>query len=122
MALVSGPCAVDAQSPPAPVRVHPNYAIPVPPGPADTGGPALRLAVAAAGASHDYAISLSPARQRALTTTLDYRMSPNGPVGSIGFPAGDGAPYVDRAFLNPAASMGFVRPEVVVGGRISYRF
>ncbi len=121
--LSAGPCGAFAQAPPAAVRAPvPNYAVPVPRGAVDTGRPILRLGVAANGAARDYVVILSPASQSALTTTLDYRMVPNGPIGSIGFPSSDDTPYVDRVYLNPAASMGFVRPEVVVGARINYRF
>ena len=116
--VATGPCLAAAVASAAP----PTYVVPPPPGPVETGRPALRLGLAANGAARDYIVILSTASQNALTTTLDYRIVPNGPVGSIGFPPGDDRPYVDRAFLNPAASMGFVRPEVVVGARVNYRF
>ena len=29
---------------------------------------------------------------------------------------------MDRTYLNPAEAMGFARPEVVAGFRLSYRF
>ena len=120
LALVAGPGAVVAQS--AARAALPNAALVMPSGPADSGRPVLRLAVVAQGAARDYAISLSPARRGGITTTLDYRMTPNGPIGSIGFPSGDDTPYVDRAYLNPAETMGYVRPEVVVGAKVAYRF
>ena len=123
-ALAAGPIVVAiGQAPVAVARVAvPDYAVPVPRGPVDTRWLALRVGVAASAMPRDYVVVLSTAGQSALTTTVGYRMVPNGPIGSIGFQPTDDTPYVDRVYLNPAASMGFVRPEVVVGARINYRF
>ena len=119
----AGPAVVVPTLPSAAARAGaPSYVVPPPPGTVETGRPAVRLGVAASAMPRDYVVVLSTAGQSPLTTTIGYRMVPNGPIGSFGFQPTDDTPYVDRVYLNPAASMGFVRPEVVVGARINYRF
>ena len=84
--------------------------------------PLIRLAVSATAGSRDYTVTVSQRDQPGLTTTFGYRIAPGGAVGSFGLQPDEAVHYVDRAFLNAAAGMAMLPPEVVVGARVAYRF
>jgi hypothetical protein len=117
-----GRSAAQTATPAGSVGGHQDLAHAAAQGVAWSGRPMVRLSVQTTGSIRDYALSFSPAKAGGLTTTLDYRIVPKGPIGSFGVQANDHSRDLDPVYLSPAAAMGFERPEVIVGARLSYRF
>jgi hypothetical protein len=88
----------------------------------------LRLPFSGFAASMDstgraYSLAMRPADHGRLTTTIEYRMSPRGPIGSLGLQtARDGPDIQPNEVNNAAAALGPHGPEAKIGARISYRF
>jgi hypothetical protein len=84
--------------------------------------PVLGLSMAADETSRVYGVTLAPTDDGRLTTTVEYRITPRGPIGSIGLqPSLDGR-SADQPY--PYSGLGFApaQPEVTVGARLRYRF
>jgi hypothetical protein len=69
-----------------------------------------------------YALRMRPADHGRLTTTIEGRLAPRGPIGSLGLQTTRDGPDIPLYELNSAAAMGPRGPEAKVGARISYRF
>jgi hypothetical protein len=70
-----------------------------------------------------YLVALKPADHGRLTTTIEYRMSPGGPIGSLGLQtATDGPDLQPYEVNNAAAALGPHGPETKIGARVSYHF
>jgi hypothetical protein len=87
----------------------------------------LRLPISAFSAAPDgsaraYSALLAPADHGRLTTTIDYRLAPSGPVGSVGLQSLKDGPVIDPSEMNRAAAAGRGVPEATVGARLSYHF
>ena len=73
-------------------------------------------------AGRSYSVVMSPADHGRLTTTIDYRLVPRGPIGSLGLQTSTDGPMIDPSEVNRAAALGPRGPEAKVGARISYHF
>jgi len=90
--------------------------------PARAYRPVLGLSMAASETSRVYGVTLEPTDDGRVTTTLEYRITPRGPVGSIGLqPSLDGRD-IDSAYPYSALGFGPAAPEVTVGARLRFRF
>jgi len=87
----------------------------------------LRLPIGGFDTSHDsagtsYSVSLVPMDRGRISTTIDYRLSPRGPIGSVGLERDGDGPSIDPEEVNRAAALGPNGPEAKVGMRLSYHF
>jgi hypothetical protein len=87
----------------------------------------LRLPFSGFDASSDsygraYSLRMRPADRGRLTTTIEGRLGPRGPIGSLGLQTARDGPAIPRYDLNCAASMGLQGPEARIGARITYHF
>jgi hypothetical protein len=125
--LATGPALGYAQSAgwPQTAWASPSAASP-PSGPGRLLGlrlPIIGFATSMDSAGRTYSVMMNPADHGRLTTTIEYRLSPRGPIGSLGLQtAGDGPALQPYEVNNAAAGLGPHGPEAKVGARISYRF
>jgi hypothetical protein len=125
--LATGPAPCRAQSAgwPGTVRAAPAPS-PQPSRPGRLLG--LRLPISGFATSVDsagqaYSVVMNPADHGRLTTTLEYRLSPRGPIGSLGLQtATDGPAIQPYEVNNAAAALGPHGPEAKIGARFSYHF
>lgn len=88
----------------------------------------LRLPFSGFGTSIDstgrrYSLAIRPAVHGRLTTAIEYRLSPRGPIGSLGLQTTRDGPDIEPyEFNNAAVGLGSRGPEARVGARIAYRF
>jgi|HubBroStandDraft_3_1064219.scaffolds.fasta_scaffold217718_2 hypothetical protein len=84
--------------------------------------PVVGLSMAVSETSRVYGVTLAPIDKGRVTTALEYRITPRGPVGSIGLQPSLDSRFIDPA--NPYAGLVFgpAQPEVTVGARLRYRF
>jgi len=69
-----------------------------------------------------FSLRMRAADHGRLTTTIEGRLAPQGPIGSLGLQTSRDGPDVPLLDLNNAAVMGPHGPEAKIGGRIAYRF
>jgi hypothetical protein len=69
-----------------------------------------------------YSLAMKPADHGRLTTAIEYRMSPRGPIGSFGLQTAKDGPAIQPYEVNSAAALGPRGPEARIGARISYHF
>ena len=125
VAMGSGPCHAQSAGWPETAWVSQG------PAPEPSGGGrllGLRLPFSGFGTSMDstgsrYSLALKPADHGRLSTAIEYRLSPRGPIGSLGLQtARDGPNIPSEEFNNATAALGVRGPEAKIGARLSYRF
>jgi hypothetical protein len=99
------------------------------PGEPSTSGRLLGLRLPFSGftASSDsygraYSLQLKPADRGRLTTAIEGRLAPRGPIGSLGLQTARDGPEIPAYDLNSAAAMGLRGEDAKIGVRISYHF
>jgi hypothetical protein len=106
----------------------PSPALQAPSGPPSSGRLlGLRLPFSGFTASSDsygraYSLQLKPADRGRLTTTIEGRLAPRGPIGSLGLETARDGPEIPAYDLNSAAAMGLRGEDAKIGARISYHF
>lgn len=125
VAMTPGPCRAQSAAWPGTARASSSLA-PQPAIPGRLLG--LQLPISGFATSMDstgrrYVVALKPADHGRLTTTIEYRMSPGGPIGSLGLQtARDGPELQPYDVNNAAAALGPHGPETKIGARVSYHF
>ena len=69
-----------------------------------------------------YSIQMNPADHGRLSATIEYRLSPRGPIGSFGLQTARDGPDIPAYELNNAAALGQRGPEAKIGARFTYHF
>jgi len=88
----------------------------------------LRLPISGFATSMDstgrsYSVVMNPADHGRLTTTIEYRLAPRGPTGSLGLQTANDGPALQSYEINSAAAgLGPHGPDARIGARFSYHF
>jgi hypothetical protein len=69
-----------------------------------------------------YSLAMRPADHGRITTTIEYRLAPRGPIGSLGLQTAKDGPDIPPYEVNNAAALGPRGAEAKIGARISFHF